>query len=67
MLNAVRPLARMSVQQDFDTLIFLTITKGVLDISVHTGNDLLKQYGKALLAILDHFCDIGVRSCILLT
>ncbi len=67
MLNAVRPLARMSVQQDFDALIFLTITKGVLDVSLHTGNHLLKQAGEALLAILDNFCDIGVGSCILLT
>ena len=66
MLNTVRSLARVSVQQDFYALIFLTVTERVLNVPLHTGDHLLKQARKALLAILDHLCDIGVRSCILL-
>ena len=50
----------MSIQQNFDALVFLTVAKSVLDIALDSSYHLLELACETLLAFFDHFGDIGV-------
>ena len=50
----------MSIQKNFNALVFLTVAEGVLDIALDSSDHLLELTGETLLTFLDYFGDIGV-------